>query len=553
MSAVAEAGSFVQAMNAPGLRKTGVKGSDVYTEEGVGDGRVALFQQLVRGCERTYINKAIQAAFSTTGVTDEVLRDYAVMTFQTRDIRGGKGERDLFYVLLLALFQARPSLIKPLVELIPEYGCWQDVWKLWFGVDTDVEHKVSIQTAIKDLVVRTWFKDVATAEGKPVSLLGKWLPREKSKYHMLAVEFANIMFPEIEDENDKLRAYRKSCAELNARLKTTEVSMCSGTWATIEPGKVPGRLLNKCRTAFLNEILAHKGRARRGIALRFPYSQDRMACREHFKEHMAAALRGETSVKGADVVYPHEIVAKHFRGLVGSEDEEALLQAQWNAIRDATAAAGGLKGAVPLCDFSGSMSGIPMEVSMALGILLSEINHPAFKDGMIGFDSTPSWISFKPEMSLKEKVHHARRFAKGLSTNFQAACQLILTRLVDYKVPIEEAPKDMIVFTDMGFDQACGGKTAAWETHIEMIRNSFMHAGYVAPRIVLWNLRAEYKDFHAKANEDGVVLLSGWSPAILKAIQKAGVEIRTPYEGMRELLDDARYDAVRAVWAAATA
>ena len=49
MSAVAAAGSFVQAMNAPGLRKTGVKGSDVYTEEGVGDGRVALFQQLVRG------------------------------------------------------------------------------------------------------------------------------------------------------------------------------------------------------------------------------------------------------------------------------------------------------------------------------------------------------------------------------------------------------------------------------------------------------------------------------------------------------------------------
>jgi hypothetical protein len=27
------------------------------------------------------------------------------------------------------------------------------------------------------------------------------------------------------------------------------------------------------------------------------------------------------------------------------------------------------------------------------------------------------------------------------------------------------------------------------------------------------------------------VLLSGWSPAILKAIQKAGVEVKTAYEG----------------------
>ena len=44
----------------------------------------------------------------------------------------------------------------------------------------------------------------------------------------------------------------------------------------------------------------------------------------------------------------------------------------------------------------------------ALGILLSEINHPAFKDGMIGFDSTPNWIQFKPGMSLKEKVSYAQ-------------------------------------------------------------------------------------------------------------------------------------------------
>lgn len=545
----ATTGLFVQAMNAPGLRKVGVKGSDVYTEEGVGDGRVALFQQLVRGCGREYINNAIQNAFST-GASDDVLRDYVVMAFQTRDIRGGKGERDLFYTLLCALFQARPLLIKPLVELIPEYGCWQDAWKLWFSVEDSVasSHAVDVKSAIKDLVVRTWFKDVATADDKPVSLLGKWLPREKSKYHTLAVEFANAMFPEIEDVNDKLRAYRKSCAALNARLKTTEVSMCGGTWTTIEPGKVPGRLLNKCRVAFLNEIRTRKGRPANG-ELRYPDREDRMTCREHFKTHMAAALRGEVSVKGADVVYPHEIVSKYLRGNV-TTDEDALLQAQWNAIRDATAAAGGLKGAVPLCDFSGSMSGTPMEVSMALGILLSEINHPAFRDGMIGFDYTPSWISFKPEMSLKEKVRHAKFYAQGTSTNFQAACDLILTRLIDYKVPAEEAPKDMIVFTDMGFDQASGMKTSAWETHVERIRNSFTCAGYVAPRIVLWNLRAEYKDFHAKANEEGVVILSGWSPAILKAIQKAGVEVRTPYEGMKELLDDARYDAVRAAWAA---
>ena len=40
-------------------------------------------------------------------------------------------------------------------------------------------------------------------------------------------------------------------------------------------------------------------------------------------------------------------------------------------------------------------------------------------------------------------------------------------------------------------------------------------------------------------------MLSGWSPAALKAIQHGGIEVRTSYDGMRILLDAERYDAVR--------
>ena len=70
--------------------------------------------------------------------------------------------------------------------------------------------------------------------------------------------------------------------------------------------------------------------------------------------------------------------------------------------------------------------------------------------------------------------------------------------------------------------------------------------GWKAPRIVIWNVRAAFKDFHAKADQEGVVQLSGWSPSILKALQTVGVQVQTPYQGMRQILDDERYDAVRA-------
>lgn len=553
--------AFVAAMNTP-LTKAGVKGADVYTEAGVGDNRVALFQQLVRGCSDKYIKEQVAFAFNMTPQND-VLCDYAVMAFQARDVRGGKGERDVFYHMFFALSEVRPLTITSLVQLIPEYGCWVDCWNLWVLAESHTTVCDAVRSAIVDLAKWFYFEDAAKLDRgeKSISLVGKWLPREGSKYNELARTFANTFHPEPAEQDDRWRAYRKGCSKLNAALKTTEVAMCGGKWATIEPGAVPGRLLAKGRKAFLNEIVARKGRPSRGTSamdLRHPESADRMACREHFIAHTKKALKGEVTMKGADTVYPHELAAKYFRyGAVTTTDEDAMIEAQWKAIREATAAAGGLGRAVAMSDFSGSMSGTPMEVSMALGILISEITHPAFHDHIIGFDSDPNWISFVGKSTLKEKIQYARHYAQGLSTDFLKACDLILRRLVEHKVPVEEAPTDLIVLTDMGFDAACGGgshitKAVPWETHIEMIQNSFARAGYAAPRIVLWNLRAEYKDFHAKATDKGVVVLSGWSPALLKAISANGVEVKTPYEGLRAILDAERYDKVRATWNAVT-
>ena len=52
----------------------------------------------------------------------------------------------------------------------------------------------------------------------------------------------------------------------------------------------------------------------------------------------------------------------------------------------------------------------------------------------------------------------------------------------------------------------------------------------------------------SKADQEGVVQLSGWSPSMLTALQKGGVQVMTPYQGMRIVLDDKRYDEVRNLW-----
>lgn len=571
--------SFFDAMSAPEKTKVGVKGCDVYTEEGVGDLRVALFTMLVRDLSL----EDIQSSFKTimaTNPSEDYIRDLFVMAFQTRDIRGGKGEKDIFRYMIHSLFTYYPEYIPQMISIIPEYGCWKDLWAL-YGISEENETGKKVREGIDQIVCKQFRKDWVELDAKceeaKLSLLAKWMPREGSKNDVLAKHFAKKLFPSFDRDDDRMRAYRKACSELNAALKTSEVNMCNHTWRMIVPDNVPGRCLKKYKEAFLNEnprkmfkkpkmitkpngkkvYLKSKVMHRPMADVRCPDDEDRVQCAKNFKQFLEDAANGRRKAKGGNVVYPHEIIIDI--SYCSSDDQMKLLEAQWASIRETVAKEGKLSSIVPLCDFSGSMAGIPMEVSIALGILISEIAEPAFKDAVLSFDTNPQWVSFKGCKSLLEKVKLAHSAPWGGSTDFLKACNLILQRLLEHKVPPENAPKDMIVFTDMGFDAACHTditydinhnrhivvKTKPWQTTIDMIRSAFEKHGYQAPRIVLWNLRAEYKDFHAQAHEDGVVMLSGWSPSILKAIQKNGVEVNTPYQGMRLLLDDKRYDAVR--------
>ncbi len=541
--------AFVSAMNAQPKTKLGINGETVYTEEGVGDVSGSLLPMLVRGLEESYINNAISKA------PDVYLEDLCVMAFQLRDIRGGKGERDLFYTMMRALTKRNPELAKHLIPLIPEYGCWRDLWELY-----DVPE---LKEAIEWTTVETWVQD--GLQDKPKSLQAKWLPRETSKtYPGLAKRFANLLFSHI-PPSSRMATYRKAVANRNRKLKTTEINMCGKTWADIVPDHVPGRSLKIHNAAFFNLKLLGIGKQKRQVLQTQRSSDpDRIACKEHFVEFVGKVRGGKAKAKGANVVYPHEIV----REIQFLHNESAdLLEAQWISIREAVNKQGGLGKVVPMCDFSGSMSGLPMDVSLALGILISEIAAPAFRDHILTFDSTPQWHSFVGKTSLKEKIKSIQGCGQGLSTDFYKACQLIIRKMEETRVPIGEEPEDLIVLTDMGWDAAkqsgdhrYGGystNTDPWSTQLAKIRQEFAEAsarvwgsgssstGWKVPRIVVWNLQAQYKDFHATATDEGVLMISGWSPNILKVLQKGGVDCITPYAGMRAVLDDERYDKVR--------
>jgi len=155
----------------------GVKGSDVYTTTGAD--LLDLSVMLNRGLSKESINAAVAKVLASGSKQD--LEDLIVLTFQTRDVRGGKGERDLFYHLYTAL-QSNAASQQPTqatLSLVPEYGYWADLFTEGMPVDK-VARIAKAQLEQDEAALKA---HASAPEGTPapsLSLLAKWLPREHS-------------------------------------------------------------------------------------------------------------------------------------------------------------------------------------------------------------------------------------------------------------------------------------------------------------------------------------------------------------------------------------
>ena len=570
------------AFNNSSMTQIGTKGSDVYTATGVGDPRVALSVLLTRGADVATIRSGVQAVLAMED-KEQAIKDIFVMAFQTRDVRGGKGERTVAYEMFKALLESSEvnSLASDILDLVPEYGCWRDLFQL---------AESHAKARILDIAEHQFREDEYSLPTGKVSLMAKHAPRE-DKYPEQYKALANRLFDSEPKFSRRLKALRQALSAMNKVAKTVEIQMCDKHFADIDPAAVPGRALQKYTKAFLNQPsnYRHPEHPRPSTDL------DRVVCAEHFTEHFAKAARGEAKVNGSKTVFPHELVKKvvasmrrsHYSYSYDDEsdsecpssmtpEEKDAVVGVWNQMVKDAKEGGGLGRSIAMCDFSGSMQSsgtngdTPYWVSMALGLLISEVTTKEFEDTFLTFDSTPTFHTLPKGDIFQRVASIGGHIAQGTSTDFQKAMDLVLQRCKAMRVRPGQEPENLIVLTDMNWDAACGSnqtsyftgnryrhhvKTESWQTHVEMIRESFKRAGedmwgegqgLKMPRIVIWNIAATSTDFHAQSDTEGVVMLAGWSPSLFKVLQNEGVVIQTPYAALRAQLDDERYDPVRA-------
>jgi len=209
---------------------------------------------------------------------------------------------------------------------------------------------------------------------------------------------------------------------------------------------------------------------------------------------------------------------------------------------------------LPVCDVSGSMNGLPMAVSVSLGLYISERNESIFKNAFITFSGNPEMV-YITGGTLLQKMSQIESADWGMNTNIDGVFNLILESAVKGNVPEKDIPTKILIISDMEFDQSQRDDHNMWGLHekcvrvpkwditaIEMMEQKYKDAGYKMPGIIFWNVNGRVGNVPANEHHHNVGLVSGFSPAILTSI--LGGEEFTPKSLMLKALNVERYDAV---------
>eukprot|EP00439_Symbiodinium_sp_Y106_P082864 s746_g22.t1 len=209
---------------------------------------------------------------------------------------------------------------------------------------------------------------------------------------------------------------------------------------------------------------------------------------DRYAAHIETALTRRRGVKGGAVM-PHELVYK----VLGecSKLEEMEVEAQWRDLVADVRESGALGQCLAVADVSGSMSGTPMNVAIALSLLVSEVAEGPWQGKICTFSKDPKFVTIPsgPTTTLSSRARATEDLDWGMNTDFLKVFTEMLNIAVENGVPGEKMPKTLFVFSDMQFDHATAG--GRWSTTHQKILQKFRTAGYGlhVPEIVYWNLR----------------------------------------------------------------
>lgn len=437
--------------------------------------------------------------------------DYAVrILFYARDIRSGLGERDIFRSLLRELAFFRPESVNKNLKYISEYGRSDDLFVL-FGTPCEKN--------MLDFVTKQLREDIANMrENKSVSLLGKWMPSincsDANRREQAKKICRNLKIQQKE--------YRKILSELRAYIDIIETHLCKKKY-DFDYEHIPSNASFKYRRAFIRNDKMRYGR------------------------YIKVVRKGE-KILHADTLFPYEIVRNCIANDYADSFQRSILDTTWKAMSDSLAAEMKGKNALAVVDGSGSMytsyyslhcnAPAPIHVAISLGLYFAERTEGYFRDHFITFSESPKLVKIKG-YDIYSKVRYCMEFNDYTNTDLEKTFVLLLKTALDNNIPKSEMPEYLYIISDMEFD-CC---TEYNETIFHAMKKLYSENGYELPQIVFWNVNHLSYQLPVTKDEEGAVLVSGFSKNLFNFCVKAG---STPLEFMKSIIDSERYSCLSA-------
>jgi hypothetical protein len=456
------------------------------------------------------------------------------MIAHTRDIVDGKGEYKLSYMLLSTWYKHFPDSTKFIFKHfvfsdennIP-FGSWKDIKKMFQYQEEYPEYSnygvplACYGMELMNAQIKEDYENLQNNSNKSISLVAKWVPREKSKFSKVFTNLATNYFAHYIDSAYKIESkkkailkakteYRKIISQLNKHLDTVQIKQCENTWSLINPSKQTSITMHKQKKAFLN--LKKDGKERSD-------SEDRRICAENFRKYATDVATNKVKIKGKRIGL-NDFVKNALTNLDSSEIQ--ILNAQWENNSSQTGQLGNM---IAMVDVSGSMNGDPLYTAIGLGIRVAEKS--ILGPRILTFSAYPSWINLSPYHTFVQKVNHIKDIEWGMNTNFCSALNMILDAIMTSSLKPEDVENLILaVFSDMQIDQA----DTKFKSMYEMIENKYADAGmrlwgkpFKPPHILFWNLRST-SGFPSLSTQKNVSMLSGFSPALLNIFCEQGIE-----------------------------
>jgi len=515
---------------------------------------------------------------------------------KTRDIEGGKGEYAISYMMIwtwykyypelaeiaLALFVFEPfdipfdTLETNLIESVTKkgvvpYGSWKDIKYFCDYVRNasgGCEDHPLIGVCVKYINIQLNLDEGAMANGSSVSLAGKWVPRQKSKFSWLHKILAYSFFHEYlytaTGDVGRQKAmkkcetrYRMMYSALNRHLDTVQIKQAGKSWATIDHAKTTSITMAKQRKAFMNLKINGNGETR-------SEDPDRIICAENLAIYLESLKKEGKEVKGKNLGL--EMFTKQAYMTMHNPAEADILNSQWRDNCNKKNS-DGLGPMIAMVDTSGSMSGDPMNAAIALGCRVAEKS--ILGKRVMTFSSDPTWINLDGCDTFTEMVNaiHKSNIYAGMSTNFYKALDMILCAIEERRVPPMDVENMILaIFSDMQIDDNISDMTGTagygpnpsqkeaargkWATMFQKIKQKYTDVGMrmygeplSPPHILFWNLR-NTTGFPTLSTEAGCSMMSGYDPSLLNMFCELGMDALkdyTPFKMLVKTLENQRY------------